>query len=269
MPGPEPRPAAPIGLLRRAHLTETSLPSSSGYFLYMTLVPPVEPMQARAVPQPPEPGALPEMVFEPKYDGLRMLVFAQPDGEVFLQSLDGDDLTGSFPEIADAAAALGEDVVIDGEAVIRTSGRLDSGALQQRLNTRPPALARLVRARPAHLVAFDLLQHAGTEMLTWPYRERRAALRSLFQGHGLTAPWALTPSTADRAQAEKWLAESSATGVDGLVIKSLTQPYQLGRRGWLTVRPTDAIGPPHGGGHTRYISTMLVRSRPWQTLRSG
>ncbi|MBA2946134.1 ATP-dependent DNA ligase [Streptomyces sp. PSKA28] len=217
------------------------------------------------------------MVFEPKYDGFRMLVFAQPGGEVFLQSRSGRDLTGSFPEIADAAAALGEDVVIDGEAVIHTGSRLDFGALQQRLNTRPPALSRLVRAHPAHLVAFDLLQHAGTEMLTWPYRERRAALQSLFQGHGLAAPWALTPSTTDRAQAEKWLAEWSAVGVEGVVVKSLTQPYQPGRRGWLKYRArhtaeaivgavTGSLARPQSALLGRYTSDghflMVARSTP-------
>ncbi|MDQ0938480.1 hypothetical protein [Streptomyces sp. V1I1] len=83
----------------------------------MSLEPPVEPMLARAVSRLPGPAALRGTVLEPKYDGFRLLVFAGADGEVFLQSRNGRDLTGAFPEIADAAAALGEDVVIDGEAV--------------------------------------------------------------------------------------------------------------------------------------------------------
>ncbi|MCX4586351.1 hypothetical protein [Streptomyces sp. NBC_01481] len=84
--------------------------------------------------------------------------------------------------------------------------------------------------------AFDLLQHASTELLTWSYAERRAALESVFQGHGLQAPWALTPSTSDRALAEEWLTEWTAVGVEGLVIKGLDQTYQPGRRGWLKYR---------------------------------
>ncbi|NUK25999.1 ATP-dependent DNA ligase [Streptomyces lunaelactis] len=203
----------------------------------MSLAPPVEPMLARAVPRLPGLAALPGgSVFEPKYDGFRLLVFADADGRVFLQSRNGRDLTGAFPEIADAAAALGEDVVIDGEAVIYTGGRLDFSALQHRMNRRPRTVALLVREQPAHLVAFDLLQHTGTELLSWSYAERRAALESLFQGHGLQAPWALTPSTTDRALAEEWLTEWTAVGVEGLVIKGLEQTYQPGRRGWLKYR---------------------------------
>ncbi|WP_251017452.1 hypothetical protein [Streptomyces sp. ISL-1] len=43
----------------------------------MSLAPPVEPMLARAVPRLPGPAALPGgTVFEPNYDGFRLLVFA-------------------------------------------------------------------------------------------------------------------------------------------------------------------------------------------------
>ncbi len=124
-------------------------------------------MLAQAVQELPGPGALPGgTVWEPKWDGFRLLVFACADGEVFLQSRNGRDLTAAFPEITQAAAALGEDVVIDGEAVIFAEGRLGFPALQQRMNRRPASVARLAREQPAHLVALDLLQHAGTEMLT-------------------------------------------------------------------------------------------------------
>ncbi|WP_327686394.1 ATP-dependent DNA ligase [Streptomyces sp. NBC_00467] len=63
----------------------------------MTVDPPVVPMAAQALARLPAPGAMPGgMVFEPKYDGYRMLVFAH-NGEVFLQSRNLRDLTGAFP----------------------------------------------------------------------------------------------------------------------------------------------------------------------------
>ncbi|WP_316959707.1 DUF2188 domain-containing protein [Streptomyces sp. TRM68367] len=145
-------------------------------------------------------------------------------------------LTAAFPEISEAAQALGEDVVIDGEAVIHREGRLDFAALQQRTSRRPAAVARLAGREPAHLIAFDLLLHAGTTMLDWPYRERRAALESLFQGHGLAAPWALTPTTGDPDQARQWMTQWAAAGVEGIVAKGASQPYQPGRRGWQKYR---------------------------------
>jgi ATP-dependent DNA ligase len=217
-------------------------------------------MLAQAVAQLPGPAALPGgTVFEPKYDGYRLLVFARA-GQVYLQSRNLRDLTNAFPEIASAAAALGEDVVLDGEAVIYRSGRLDFAALQTRMNRRPGTVAELAAEQPAHFIAFDLLEHEGTPMLSWPYRDRRAALVSLFQGHGLQAPWALTPSTTDREQAERWLKEWAGVGVEGVVAKGAEQPYLPGRRGWRKIRARDTAEAIVGAitGPLTHPSTLLL-----------
>ncbi|MET9669407.1 hypothetical protein ABZY19_29225 [Streptomyces sp. NPDC006475] len=59
------------------------------------------------------------MMFEPEYDGYRLLGFAH-DAKIFLPSRNLRKLTDAFPEITSAAAALGDDVVLDGEVVILT-----------------------------------------------------------------------------------------------------------------------------------------------------
>ncbi|WP_446590428.1 ATP-dependent DNA ligase [Streptomyces sp. LARHCF249] len=227
-------------------------------------------MVARAVPRLPGTRALPGgTVFEPKYDGYRLLVFAAA-GEAFLQSRSGKDLTAGFPEIAEAALALGEDVVLDGEAVVYREGRLDFGALQQRTSGGARSVGRLVREQPAHLIAFDLLHHAGADLLTWPYRQRRAALESLFQGHGLHAPWALTPTTADPALAKDWMRQWAQLGVEGIVAKGQEQPYQPGRRGWQKYRFRDTAEAVIGavtGTLARPETVLLGRYTPDGELR--
>jgi ATP-dependent DNA ligase len=191
-------------------------------------------MQAQALARLPEAGALPgRTVFEPKYDGFRMLVFAH-GGSVLLQSRTLRDLTPAFPEIAEAAAALGENVVLDGEVVTYSGGRLDFATLQQRLNRRPQTIARLRAAQPAFFIAFDLLERHGTHVLTWPYAQRRLALETLFADRALQAP--CTPATDDRALAEQWLTEWGGRGVEGVVAKGSDQPYLPGRRGWRNIR---------------------------------
>jgi ATP-dependent DNA ligase len=236
----------------------------------VVLTPPVEPMLARAVPALPGSAALPGGVaFEPKYDGYRLLAF-RTGAEVRLQSRNARDLTGAFPEITEAVAALGEDVVVDGEAVIYVGGRLEFTALQHRLNRPPRTAARLAREQPAHLVTFDLLQRGTTELLRLPYRERRAALEELFERHDLRAPWSLSPSTTDREQAEEWLRTWPAVGVEGLVAKGLDQPYQPGRRGWYKIRAKDTteavIGAVTGSPH-RPETVLLGRYDDTGTLR--
>lgn len=227
-------------------------------------------MLARAVPRLPGTRALPGgTVYEPKYDGYRLLVF-RTAGRVFLQSRNGRDLTGGFPELARAAEALGEDVVLDGEAVIETAGRLDFGALQQRTGRRPDTVARLARRQPAHLIAFDLLHRAGTDLLTRGYGDRRAALESLFRDHDLRAPWSLTPNTPDPGLARAWAEEWAASGVEGVVAKGAGQPYLPGRRGWQKYRHTDTAEAVVGavtGSPARPETVLLGRYTPEGELR--
>lgn len=182
-------------------------------------------------------------------DGYRMVAFAGPDG-VVLQSRRGTNLTAAFPEIAEAAEALGEHVVLDGEVVIYREGRLDFAALQQRLHRSPRTVARLAAAEPAHLVCFDLLEHDGAVMISWPYRQRRAALVSFFKAHGLSAPWALTLSTTNVALARQWMREWPTVGVEGIVGRG--SPSRTGPASGtaeLPPPPDDLVlleaGPPH------------------------
>ncbi|MFG2191758.1 ATP-dependent DNA ligase [Streptomyces sp. NPDC048639] len=202
----------------------------------MVLVPPIEPMLATATDALPAPSALPGgLALEPKYDGFRLMVF-RTGGTTQLLSRVGKRLDDAFPEITEAAAALPEDVVLDGEVVIMVDGKLQFGALQQRVNRAPHTARRLAHVQPAHYVVFDLLQRGTTELLHEPYRVRRAALEDLFTRHDLTAPWTLTPVTSDREQAEQWLTLWTPVGVEGVVAKGWDQPYRPGRRGWFKVR---------------------------------
>src|SRR5215212_2583046 len=93
--------------------------------------------------------------FEPKYDGFRALAFAHPGG-VTLQSRQMRDLTAGFPDVAAAAANLG-DVVLDGELVVWKTGRFDFAALQDRLRSGRTRVRGLVTAAPAAYIVFDLL----------------------------------------------------------------------------------------------------------------
>src|SRR5690606_39239791 len=72
-------------------------------------------------------------LFELKYDGYRLLA-ERRDGEAFLRSRAGHDITGTFPDIARAVRGLPvEGLVLDGEVVVHdSSGRPSFGQLQKR-----------------------------------------------------------------------------------------------------------------------------------------
>ena len=201
------------------------------------LTPPVQPMLASAVDRLPR-GAL---AYEPKWDGWRLLLFRTADG-VYLQSRTGKPLAGYFPEITRLARShLPPGLVLDGELVIWEPGRgrTSFALLQRRVATSP---VREAYRNPAHLVAFDVLQVDGSELLAAPLAERRAVLVAALADR----PPQLTvcPQTTDAEVAREWLDAWTDQGLEGLVIKSLTGTYQPGRRGWRKLRrrhTTEAI----------------------------
>ncbi len=206
-----------------------------------------------------------EAWIEDKYDGIRAQLHLGADGEVRLFSRDLNDVTRSFPEIAQAAARLGDaaPLVIDGELVPWRAGSvLDFASLQTRLGRIRPS-AELLDEVPVVLVAFDLLHHAGRDRVETALRERRAALEALD----------LPNRTGERILLSRVAAARSAPEVDGhfdearerhnegLMVKDPDSVYQPGRRGlgWLKLKKALAtldcvvVGVEWGHGKRRTV----------------
>ncbi|WP_257234152.1 ATP-dependent DNA ligase [Streptomyces sp. JV178] len=79
--------------------------------------------------------------------------------------------------------------------------------------------------------AFDLLRLSGTDTTSWPYRRRRDAPESVFAARGLTAPWALCPSTTEADLVREWLTWAPV-GMEGLVFAKLDDIYRPSERAW-------------------------------------
>ncbi|TQJ85265.1 ATP-dependent DNA ligase [Streptomyces sp. SLBN-31] len=214
----------------------------------MVLHPPVEPMLARARDDLPPAGALPgDLVFQPKWDGYRALLFtpSPAPGPVLLQTRRGSLIASRFPDLVRAASHLPDGLVLDGELVIWDGDQLSFESLQRRVASTGRNTARLAEELPAHFVAFDILQVHGQELLQAPYGERRTRLEALFAEQHLTNPFMLCPETTDVARAQDWFTNWTALpGIEGLVIRGSQQRYQPGARALIKVRrrnTTEAI----------------------------
>ncbi|MFF0790378.1 ATP-dependent DNA ligase [Streptomyces spiralis] len=209
----------------------------------MVLRPPIEPMLAQARENLPPPSALPgDLVFQPKWDGFRALLFTPwpAPGPALLQSRRGALIQGRFPDLVHAASALPDGLVLDGELVVWAGEQLSFEALQRRAVSSGRTATRLAQEMPAHFVAFDILQVDGHELLQTPYAARRARLATLFADHELTAPWALCPETTDVALAREWLTSwTEVPGIEGLVIRGSQQRYLPGARALVKIRRRD------------------------------
>src|SRR6476646_2492357 len=103
-------------------------------------MPPVLPMLAKSVKGIPDPEKFadpdhPGLLYEPKWDGFRCLVFKDGD-EVELTSRNTKPLTRYFPEVVEALRSPGlpRRIVLDGELILSVGPRLDFDRLQERIH---------------------------------------------------------------------------------------------------------------------------------------
>ena len=199
--------------------------------MQLPVMPPVKPMLAKLSRElPPADG----MLYEPKWDGFRCIVFRDGD-EVELGSRNEKPLTRYFPELPPALKAnLPERCVVDGEIVIAGEHGLDFEALLQRIHPAVSRINLLARTTPAAFVAFDLLALGDTDLRPLPFAERRAALEQALAG--AQPPVHLTPATADPVLAAEWFDRFEGAGLDGVVAKPLSLPYREDERVMLKVK---------------------------------
>jgi DNA ligase-1 len=128
-----------------------------------------------------DPG---DFVAEWKWDGIRVQAARGFDARgrsvARLFSRTGDDVGAAFPDLLAALESdPRESFAIDGELLIMREGAVESFAtLQLRLN-RKTVSAKIMRAHPAHLRAYDLLAENGEDLRAAPFVERRARLEAL------------------------------------------------------------------------------------------
>jgi ATP-dependent DNA ligase len=174
------------------------------------------------------------MLYEPKWDGFRCIVFRDGD-EVELGSRNERPLTRYFPELFDPLREqLPERCVLDGEIVIATGGGLDFEALLQRIHPAVSRINLLAEQTPASFVAFDLLAEGGDDLRSLPQVERRRRLESTLAG--ARPPLHITPCTTERALAAEWFDAFEGAGLDGVVAKPEHLPYREGERVMLKVK---------------------------------
>jgi len=210
----------------------------------------IEPMKAKLVDKPP-PG---DWVYELKWDGYRAIGIKGGDDAILL-SRNNKDLTGKFPEIAEALKKLPcRDAILDGEIVaLDAKGRSSFQLLQEyQMNTSRPPLAWYV---------FDLLSLNGKDLTGLPLTERKERLAELLKD----APEPIRPSPALDGAYEDLLAQVRKHGIEGLVGKRADSKYEPGRRSgaWIKVKVLNnqefVIGgftPP--AGSRRYFGALLV-----------
>jgi DNA ligase D-like protein (predicted ligase) len=187
----------------------------------------LRPMQAASAEAP---FSSPEYLFEVKWDGLRCMLFRDPDGRVHLQDRGLNDLTADLPEVTAAARRVPAGSVIDGELVATDpDGRPDYTRLRDRLSG---GAARKDEIPVAYL-AFDALYLEEKPLLRQPLNRRRARLRKAVEAGGHI----FVPDHIEEDGVELFEA-CLERGLEGVMAKHSLSPYVPGQRSpfWLKVK---------------------------------
>jgi bifunctional non-homologous end joining protein LigD len=181
----------------------------------------------------------PELVYEPKYDGIRAIAEITPGplkrGSVRLWSRLGNEKTSQFPEVASALETwarrrkLRDAVVLDGEIVALDANGTPAGfqQLQGRIH-----LTGGQGQLPVAFIAFDVLRQGRADFRGRPLLERRAILEQLFAGAGDASPGRalLRLSEVARGDGRALYERALAHGWEGLIAKQAGSIYQSGKR---------------------------------------
>ena len=193
-----------------------------------------QPMLA-TLAEPPLTGK--QLVYEPKYDGIRAIAEITPARAGItarLWSRLGNEKTSQFPSIVAALERFGKKIarplVLDGEVVALDKDGKPTGfqKLQGRIHLLGAKdVARIEHEQPVAYIAFDILRDGDEDLRGRPLSERRTHLEPLLKP-ALSDTLRLSEQAVNdgRALHERALAE----GWEGLIVKDSTSPYQSGRR---------------------------------------
>ncbi|WP_093666960.1 cisplatin damage response ATP-dependent DNA ligase [Sphingomonas gellani] len=182
---------------------------------------------------------LQEYAAEWKWDGIRVQI-VHVAGETRLYSRTGDDVTGSFPEVASAFSTPG---AVDGELLVKGAfqgGTLEEGggaasfnALQQRLG-RKQVSAKMLADYPAFVRLYDILFDGAEDLRALPWTDRRARLEA-FMPRLDSERFDLSQvvEAEDFTALEAIRAGARDAAIEGMMLKRRDSPYVTGRRAGL------------------------------------
>ena len=175
-----------------------------------------------------------------KWDGIRVQL-VHIAGQTRLFSRSGDDITGSFPEVA---AAYSYPAVLDGELLVRgefqggAAGGNDFGgggaasfnALQQRLGRKAPT-AKAQAEFPAFVRLYDILYDGDDDLRALPWTDRRARLEAVMPRlDPVRFDLSAVIAAIDFDDLARIRSGARDAAIEGVMLKQRISPYVAGRR---------------------------------------
>lgn len=202
-------------------------------------------------------GDVTQWSIEHKWDGIRAQVIIRND-EIFVWSRGEELVTEKYPEFQKFIGAIPNGTVLDGELLPYANGEIGTfNDLQTRIG-RKTVSKNLLKKTPVILKAYDLLEWEGTDVRNQPFLERRKLLEALYDKFIISSEHSDEKSKkgkvskpdfphsfemakiplllSKRMQFNSWAEvfherqRSREKRSEGLMLKKLESPYQVGRK---------------------------------------
>lgn len=211
-----------------------------------------------------------KVAVEHKYDGFRVLINKDSNGNVSLFTRRLDNVTNQFPDVVKIVKERvhGKDFILDSEVVGYDPEKMryrPFEAISQRIR-RKHEIERLMKKLPVEINVFDVIYLNGESKIDMPFIERRKVIEKIVKHE----PWKIRISkqiiTDDKKEVLKFYKEALKIGEEGVMVKRLDSPYRPGRRvGYMVKMKPEAkdldlviVGAEYGrgkraGGLTSFI----------------
>jgi DNA ligase-1 len=174
-------------------------------------------------------GPVSQWQAEWKWDGIRAQIIRRRH-QTLIWTRGEELVTDRFPEVRDAAEALPDGTVLDGEILAwKDDGPLPFGDLQRRIG-RKTVGRKLLTEVPLAFMAYDQMEHCGRDIRAMPLSERRSFLEATVDAVASPPLLASPVVTADDWNALAEIRKQSRRRrVEGLMLKAVDSPYRAGR----------------------------------------
>ena len=172
--------------------------------------------------------------FEYKYDGFRVMVNKDSNGNVKIFTRRLEEVTSQFPEIVKYVEShvKGDSFILDAEAVgydSETKAYTDFQKVSQRIR-RKYGIEKMARELPIELVIFDIIYLNGKNLIETPFGERRKIIEKIVHEESFKIILAKQIITEDYLEVEKFYELALKENQEGLMGKNLETPYKPGAR---------------------------------------
>ncbi|SDX47015.1 DNA ligase [Paenibacillus sp. CF384] len=211
-------------------------------------------------------------IFEPKYDGWRLLIHKQGE-RIEAYTRYGTLVTVKFPELKEAAAAIkANSAILDCEGICMRGGRpvFDDFAYRGRLSL-SARIAQATLTHPATFVVFDLI-YTDRAHVHEPLMQRKERLADVVSDSQL-----LTKTMFVDGRGKALFAMTKEKNMEGIVAKRKDSSYQLNKTSpdWLKIKHFKSIDTVILGYRTDPFALVLglhfrtLRNKPVGTVEFG